>query len=208
MSEARSRKAQKLHTREQILDAALQLSSQGTLAALSLRQVAKEVGIVPTAFYRHFDSLDALGLELVDRAFAALRDLLREARVRNTDVSTIIEQSVDVLAEFIPSHGAQFTFIARERFAGPQSVRTAIWHQIELVERELATDLVRIPVARDWSNDDLAVVAHLIVAMMIETTQEMVAFGDQPSRRDAATERARKQLHMLITGLAQWRSQT
>ena len=56
-----TRGERKERTRRAILDAALRLSGEQTLAALSLRQVAKEVGIVPTAFYRHFDSLDDLG---------------------------------------------------------------------------------------------------------------------------------------------------
>ena len=43
------------------LDAALDLTGGTSLVAISLRQVAKEVGIVPTAFYRHFDSIEDLG---------------------------------------------------------------------------------------------------------------------------------------------------
>ena len=52
MTESRVKRKEK--TRRAILDAALALSADSTLVALSLRQVAKEVGIVPTAFYRHF----------------------------------------------------------------------------------------------------------------------------------------------------------
>ena len=57
-----SRSERKQRTRRAILDAALRLCEDSSLVALSLRQVAKEVGIVPTAFYRHFDSIEALGL--------------------------------------------------------------------------------------------------------------------------------------------------
>ena len=35
---------------------------------------------MPTAFYRHFESIDELGLALVDESFSSLRDLLRAAR--------------------------------------------------------------------------------------------------------------------------------
>ena len=61
-----TRGERKERTRRAILDAALELSEEQTFAALSLRQVAREVGIVPTAFYRHFASLDDLGLALVE----------------------------------------------------------------------------------------------------------------------------------------------
>ena len=53
-----TRVERKERTRRAILDAALELCEDSSLVALSLRQVAKEVGIVPTGFYRHFDSIE------------------------------------------------------------------------------------------------------------------------------------------------------
>ncbi|WP_278256352.1 TetR family transcriptional regulator [Nocardioides convexus] len=73
-----TRVERKERTRRAILDAALALSEETTLVALSLRQVAKEVGIVPTAFYRHFPSIEDLGLALVEESLDTLRALLRE----------------------------------------------------------------------------------------------------------------------------------
>ena len=74
------------------------------LAALSLRQVAKQVGIVPTAFYRHFESIDELGLALVDESFSSLRDLLRAARTFDTPPASdralflaVVDNSVNAL---------------------------------------------------------------------------------------------------------------
>ena len=78
MSETRGERKER--TRRAILDAALRLCEESSLVALSLRQVAKEVGIVPTAFYRHFDSIESLGLELVDESFVSLRAMLRDIR--------------------------------------------------------------------------------------------------------------------------------
>ena len=75
-----TRVERKERTRRAILDAALRLCEESSLVALSLRQVAKEVGIVPTAFYRHFESIEALGLALVDESFVSLRAMLRDIR--------------------------------------------------------------------------------------------------------------------------------
>ncbi len=33
------------------------------LAALALREISRQIGLVPTAFYRHFQDMDELGLE-------------------------------------------------------------------------------------------------------------------------------------------------
>src|SRR6478752_5244002 len=92
-----TRVERKERTRRAILDAALELSDESTLAAISLRQVAKQVGIVPTAFYRHFDSIEALGLALVDEAFVSLRGMIRDIRRGDPALADIVDRSVDVL---------------------------------------------------------------------------------------------------------------
>ena len=51
--------------------------------------------------------------------------------------------------------------------SGPPVVRDAIRHELELFERELATDLARLPNADAWSSDDLRIMANLIVTAMV-----------------------------------------
>jgi AcrR family transcriptional regulator len=198
-----SRAEQKERTRRAILDAALRLSVEGGLAALSLRQVAKEVGIVPTAFYRHFDSIDALGLALVDESFATLREVLRDVRRGRPAPREIISTSVGVLAQHVEEHRDHFGFIARERAAGPPVVRQAVRHQLDLFERELATDLARLS-GPGWSSEDLQVVSALIVAAMVATVEDLLESEDRS--HDVVRARAEKQLRMVMVGALQWRS--
>src|SRR3546814_3280974 len=95
-----SRQERKERTRRAILDAALDQLSHTSFDSISLRQLAKAVGIVPTGFYRHFAPLDELGLALVEESFGPLRDLIREVRLDNDLVpDTLIDRPVDVLAE-------------------------------------------------------------------------------------------------------------
>src|SRR4051794_19800762 len=94
-----SRQERKERTRAAILDAALELSADGGLGSLSLRSVAKKVGIVPTAFYRHFASVDELGLALLDESFASLRDMLREVRRDTRDIEGVIANSVKIVVK-------------------------------------------------------------------------------------------------------------
>lgn len=206
MAETESRTDRKERTRRALLDTALALTSGSSLVALSLRQVAKEVGIVPTAFYRHFESLEDLGLALVDESFVSLRAMLQEVR-RPEATSSVIEiadRSVDVLAEHVDRHQAHFAFIARERAAGPAAVRAAIRHEIQLTERELAADLARLPAARAYSAEDLQTLSGLIVGAMVDTAERFVsARADQQPRLVAE---ARTRLRMVLIGALQWRS--
>ncbi len=199
-----TRGERKERTRRAILDAALRLSGEQTLAALSLRQVAKEVGIVPTAFYRHFASLDDLGLALVEESFASLRAMLRDVRQGAPAFHWIIDNSIDVVADHARQHRAHFAFIARERGAGPTVVREEIRHQFELFERELAADLALLPGTDTWTPEDLQVLANLIVT-------QMVAFGEQfivvhGEAEEPVIARARQQLRMVTVGAFNWRS--
>lgn len=205
MSEAgQSRGERKERTRRAILDAALELSDAETLAAVSLRQVAREVGIVPTAFYRHFASLDDLGLALVEESFASMRAMMREVRQGDPAFDQVIDRSLDVLLEHVHAQRGHFAFIARERAAGPAVVREEIRRQIELFERELAADLARNPGTRAWAPDDLHDLANLIVTSVVATAEQVI--NAPPDAEDRIVARARTQLRMVLVGALNWRS--
>jgi AcrR family transcriptional regulator len=199
-----TRGERKERTRRAILDAALALCEESSLGALSLRQVAKEVGIVPTGFYRHFGSIEELGLALVDEAFVSLRAMLRDVRRGDPALHDIVDSSVRILVEHVHAQRAHFLFIARERNAGPPAVRAAIRHGIELFEQELATDLARLPGTQDWSAEDLRVLSSLIVTAMVGTAEAILIAGPQAEAQ--VTQAARTQLRMVLVGAVNWES--
>ncbi len=204
---AETRQARKERTRQAILDAALDLVAEEGLAALSLRQLTRTVGIVPTAFYRHFASIDDLGLALVDRSFASLRQVIREVRRGNPELSGVIRNSVAILTQHVHTDRTYFRFIARERFGGVPVVRQAIRHELELFERELATDLARLPNLETWTAEDLRVMANLIVNSMVSTAEDILdAPPERPGVEREIVRTAEKQLRMIVVGAANWRS--
>ena len=203
---AATRSERKEATRQAILDAALLLSADTGLAGLSLRSVARAVGIVPTAFYRHFASIEELGIALVDEAFASLRKVLRDLR-REMDVQRVIDDSVAILVRNVRERRGHFMFIARERVGGLPAVREAIRHELGLFERELAADVARLPGVEQWTVEDLRVLANLIVGAMVETAEAIMTIP--PNRPDLEREvqrTAETQLRMVVIGAANWRS--
>lgn len=201
-----SRAARKERTRRAILDATLELCEDSSLVALSLRQVAKEVGIVPTAFYRHFESIEELGLALVEESFGSLRAMLRDVRLKATaSPESIVDGSVATLTDHVHRRRGHFSFIARERTAGPPAVREAIRHEIELCERELATDLARMPGTEQWSSEHLHVLSSLFVTVMVATAEEILA-AVRPEQERIVVDTVRTQLRMLIVGVMHWKS--
>ena len=106
----------------------------------------------------------------------------------------------------VPTADRHFRFIARERVAGSAPVREAVRHQLELIERELATDIARVPGAGKWSGDDLLVLANLLVDAMLFHAEELALAGTRADvvRRVEAT--ARRQLHVVLIGALNWDS--
>lgn len=205
LSSTLSRGEQKERTTRALLDAALRLSAQAGLGSVSLRQLTKEVGVVPTAFYRHFGSVDDLGLELVHESVESLRAILREVRQDAPEPHEVITRSVDTLFEHVLAHRDHFAFLVRERAGGPAPIRDAIQHQLELFERELAIDLARIP-APQWSSEDFQVLANLFVGVMVNNVTALVNLPAGDPAEQAVRERTETQSRMIVVGALQWHS--
>ena len=89
------REEKKQQTRQALIDAALTLMHEGAgFSGLSLREVSRQAGLVPTGFYRHFPDMEALGLELASEACLQLRNIMREVRGR-TQGGAVLTPEVD-----------------------------------------------------------------------------------------------------------------
>lgn len=138
------RAEQKLRTRRALMDAALaQLSADRGFGSLSLREVAREAGIAPTSFYRHFAELDELGLALVDEGGVALRQLMRQARKRIARDGSAISTSIETFMEYLGNNANLFRLMLRERTGVSKPFRTAVQAEIDHFVTELADDLRR-----------------------------------------------------------------
>jgi AcrR family transcriptional regulator len=200
-----SREQRKEATRRAIVDAALRLLDERSFSALSLREVTREAGIVPGAFYRHFESMEALGLVLIDESFRALRDMLRAARAGQLDPNRVIESSVDILVASVAERREHWRFIGRERSSGVTVLRYAIRTEIRLITSELAIDLARFPGLNQWSSEDLNILASLFVNSMI-LIAEAIEDAQAAAALDEIKRIAVKQLRMIAVGVAGWRS--
>lgn len=197
-----TREEHKEITRQALLKAALRLLGQNSFDSISLREVTREAGISPTAFYRHFDGMEELGLVLVEDAFSSLRGMLRDARSNPAIVDDAIRQSVDVLVEHVRSHEAHMRFIAREQHGGVRRIRRAIRREIELVATELALDLAVFPVVEGWAPDDRRLLADLIVEMMVGVAADLV--DAEPREHAALARNSERKLRLIVVGVAGW----
>lgn len=205
--ESHSRAERKQRTRQRLLDVTLRLITDRSLASLSLREVARAAGIVPTAFYRHYASMDALGIDLVDESMRPLRQMLREARRGRAAHGDMIKDTVVVLARHVRANPDQFRFLARERYGGVGAVRRAIDTELRLFTSDLTVDLARLTAGYDWSADDLEMAADLMVTAMLGTVMTLLEIDERrPNEADHILDVAERQLRLIVLGMGAWRS--
>jgi AcrR family transcriptional regulator len=71
--------------RGEVVEAASALIAENGARALTLRAIARRVGITAPAIYTHFEDLDEVLEAVVDSTFEALADYLREAGLGHDD---------------------------------------------------------------------------------------------------------------------------
>ncbi|ELS56711.1 TetR family transcriptional regulator [Streptomyces viridochromogenes] len=199
------RQAQKLKTRQALLDAALGLLEEQSLSSLGLREVTREVGVAPTAFYRHFRSTADLGVALVEEALGSLHPMIRTIVSSSGDSDQRIERAVGLIAQHVATHPAHVRFIARERHGGVQSVREAIQDQLARFADEVKAALTKDPVSAGWTDDDLLMLANLYVDQMLMTASLFLDVLEAPEEeRRRVTQVATRQMRLISIGRDHW----
>jgi AcrR family transcriptional regulator len=197
-----TRQERKLRTRAALLAAALDQLESRSFGAISLREVSREAGITPTAFYRHFDSMEQLGLALVDESFASLREMMRAGRAEVQAPGDDIRASAATLVRHVGTHEPHYRFISRERSGGISSLRAAIAREIESFSSELVEDLRRYPVIGELDTDSLELVSGLIVTVMVATAERLL--DAPPGAVDAIRKRTEDQMRIIVLGALRW----
>ena len=191
------RAQQKERTRRSVIDAAFsQLTAERSFSNLSLREVAREAGIAPTSFYRHFRDMDELGLTMVDEGGLTLRQLMRQARLRIASTGgSVIRTSVLTFMEFIDNTPNVFRLLLRERSGTSAAFRQAVQREIQHFIAELADELQKQSGLPPY---DASVQADAMVTIVFNAGAE--ALDLEPQARIELAERIIYQLRMIVRG--------
>ncbi|GAB3681053.1 TetR family transcriptional regulator [Salinisphaera aquimarina] len=194
--------------REALMQAALELvASEANFSAISLRRIARQAGVVPTAFYRHFADMDALGLALVEETFRALREILQRAQLSSLPLKGLVRYSVELFAHHVRDNSLLFQFVVKERFSGTVAMRAAIHDEIKLLTNALAYDFGRFDEFSHIAEIDLRMMADLVVNTVISLSERILEVAPDNAEDDALMLRAEKQLRLIFMGVGRWESQ-
>lgn len=194
------RAERKQATRHAIIDAALKLSAERGFSSLSLRSVAKEAGIAPTSFYRHFTTMDELGLALVDEVGMSLRQLIRAARrrVAESGKGSVIRASIQTFLTNVEKNENLFRLLLGEGSGSPAHFRHAIAKEVQRFTEDLAEDLIR---EAEATERPIAHVHHAAEAMVTVAFNLGASSIDLPhEERLAVIERIIIEVRMIMRG--------
>lgn len=203
-----TRQVQKQATHQAFLDAALELLEEQSLSSLGLREVTRAVGVVPTAFYRHFRDTADLGVELVEQALGSLHAMIREALAETGGemrAETSADRTVGLIADLVRTSPAHVRFVSRERHGGVRRVREAIGAQLLLFADEVAAAFAREPESAGWSEEDLRMLAGVYVDHLVMTACAFLEAGPAGHEGEEHVRSvARRQLRLISLGRRHW----
>ncbi|MFA9203710.1 MAG: HTH-type transcriptional repressor FabR [Flavobacteriales bacterium] len=186
-------------SREELLDAALHLvGPHRSISTLGLREIAREAGIAPNSFYRHFRDVDALAIALIERAGTELRSIIGEARQRASTQRSVVQTSMEVFMEQLRAEQGYLQLLLREGKVGSVAFKDAVDQQLCFFEQELQADLVRLEQAQGHQLHAPELVAKAITRLVFAMGVSAVEH-DEVSQAQILAQTV-DMLHMIIVG--------
>lgn len=206
------RDERKQQSRQALLDAALSLSTSGrSFSSISLREVAREVGLVPTAFYRHFQDMDELGQELVDQVALYLKTVLHQLGQGLAQPEAKAETSMALFFEAIDLNATPWIFMISERWGGSEVVRRAISREIDFLNIDLANDLKKFEIVQNFHHiDDLKVLSNILINLCFTWAMSWISLGRQYTGMELELQKmvlkkqSITQVHLIFKGILNW----
>jgi AcrR family transcriptional regulator len=201
------RAEKKARTRNRLIDSALAIIGFGAnFASISLREVAKTAGVVPTSFYRHFDDMEELGLAMVDELGLNLRRLMRGSFDVNEPLDDIVEHCTDAYFRYVLDNSNLVQFVNQSRTGGTEALQNSVRDELQFLTGRIATEISGyLPKLKPHDRD---IVASLIVSTLMENTTHLLAIPTESSAlQDELRQRTIEQIHVIMLGAKSWRSE-
>lgn len=195
-----TRAEKKARTRNALMDSVLSIIGYGAnFASISLREVAKQAGVVPTSFYRHFGDMEELGLAMVDELGLNLRRLMRGSLDSTNSLDDMISQCIDVYVEYVLDNANLVEFMNQSRTGGTPALQDAIRNELKFAVSRIATELSLV--LPKMKSSDREIVASLILCVLLENTTDVLAI---PKENEALLEelrdRTKVQMRVIMAG--------
>lgn len=193
------RSVQKAKTRRALIEAALRLSAAQGFSGIGLREVTREAEVAPTTFYRHFQSMEELGLVLIDEVGLSLRRLMRQAAQRvGQQGKDMIQTAVEAFMEFIYLNTNLFRLFLGERMGSSTAFRKELKLELNRFIDELTAELDQAVSRSKYNLYETRLTAEAIIAVTFTLGAEAL---DLPTGKlQALSERIVQEVRIILKG--------
>ncbi|RFU45348.1 TetR family transcriptional regulator [Paraburkholderia sp. DHOC27] len=186
--------------KRRLIEAALRLTAGGrSFASLGLREIAREAGLNPNTFYRHFDTLDDLAREALGWVSRRLRPMLRRERwlAAHDEPHSVPRRACVAFFTFALENREAFLSALAEYHGSSPALRAAVRTNLHEVAAEMADDVVQLKLMPALNPATVDEVCTQIVLQLFHLSQEYI--GNAP-HRGALIEYAERFIVRLFVG--------
>jgi AcrR family transcriptional regulator len=191
--------------RRRLIAAAITLSARKrSFAAVGLRELAREARLNPNTFYRHFESLDDLGLAAIEEAGLDLRAALREVRQGSLQAKEHTRRQLARFFDFVRSREAAFMFTSRELQGASPAIREALRKQMRHIADEIAADIHERGLIPTLSESTIGELCLLMSQQMLQFALDYI---ETPSAKNTILAAAERYILAMFLGTAALQAQ-
>jgi len=186
--------------KRKLIEAALRLTAGGrSFATLGLRELAREAGLNPNTFYRHFDTLDDLAREAVEWISRRLRPMLRRERwlAAHDEPHSVPRRACAAFFAFALENREAFLSALAEYHGTSAALRDAVRVNLHEVSAEMAEDVVQLKLMPALSRETIEEVCTQIVLQLFHLSHEFIGNAAQ---REALIDYAERFIVRLFAG--------
>jgi AcrR family transcriptional regulator len=195
--------------RRRLIDAAARLGARARgITALGVRELGREAGLNPNTFYRHFQTLDDLGLAVVEDFATPLRHSLRASRQAaarglhdGERALAVTVKSVNHFFDYVEQHQEVFLVSVRELHGASAALRARLRRILAGFAEDMAEDLRELELVPALLGPDGEPLARELSSVLIQQLfLWSLDYIEDPASRDLLRQRAVKLIYVVFAG--------
>jgi len=173
-----------------LVQAALRLITETrSLTSLGLRELAREAGLNPNTFYRHFKSLDEFGLQVLGYIAEDMKTGVRQLRQMADSSEQASHDTVTFVYRYFLANPAATTVAVRELHGPSPVLRRALEAQLDASAREMAEDILERGLVPGVDEVVVQEISNMTIRYILFRAMDYIEKPEQRERIQVETER-------------------
>lgn len=173
-----------------LLQASLRLiSGSHSLSSLGIRELAREAGLNPNTFYRHFTDQEDFGLFVLEYIAGQVKQQVRMLRQAARSSDQAARDTIGFVYEYFRVNPAVVMVAVRELYGPSGQLRQAIAAQLEAAAKEMTEDTLERQLVPDVGRATVLDIARTVVRYILFRGMDYIEYPEQQQSIRQETER-------------------